>query len=115
SRYRQPSHLSRRPGCESPAVPQPAGLDCFGLDEQSRIAVRSEQCGQPLRVRMVGVLVRDEHGVQASELVEAGREVAGIDEDAHVAALDEQARVSEVSDSHTTNANAVGESGYCSG
>jgi hypothetical protein len=47
------------------------------------------------------MLVGDEDAVEVAELVEAGREIAGVDEDAHIAALDQEARVPEVSDPHT--------------
>ena len=52
------------------------------------------------RVKVVGVLMGDDDGIEAGEFLEAGREAARIDEDPPVGHLDEHARMPQVSDAH---------------
>ena len=53
-----------------------------------------------LGVEVVGVVVRHDDRVETGQLLEPGREVAGVDEDAAIGRLDEQAGMSEVSHAH---------------
>ena len=80
----------------------------LGLGDQARTVVGLEHEREPLGVEVVEVLVGDEDGVEAGELLETVRELAGVDEDAGARGFDQQARVSQSGEVHGPTLPRVG-------
>ena len=82
----------------SPSAPQLVGRERVGVHRGA--GVGPDEPRRALGVEVVGVVVRHDDRVETGQLLEARREVAGVDEDAAIGRLDEQAGMSEVSHAH---------------
>jgi hypothetical protein len=77
-------HLDLHPGLAE-------GLGAARVADDPDPGVTVQQPPQPLLVEVVGVLVGEEHRGQSLQLLEPGREVAGVQQQPGAALLDQQA------------------------
>ena len=73
---------------------------CLRIRVQHRVGIAGDQIGQRRDIHVIGVLVRDQDGVEPGESGEPVREVAGIEKDCGAVVFDQDAGVPEVCDLH---------------
>lgn len=71
-----------------------------GIDDQPDAGVAAQQCGQPLAVQVVEVLVGDQDGVQPGHVLESVGPDPWIDQQPRRAGVEQHAGVAEVGDLH---------------